>query len=180
MINGATMPSGVGGVSCWCLMHTDLISIEAVTAEQSFESFPSRNSSSRFLPRFEYQYPLLPLNHLELQQLPQLSLLIIDKISKMPNYLICILLLVLSVTTTSAQTLTDVSKCSSNDALTNINNTGCQISNLECICNDLGWLAKLLPQVQKDCSPADLASTLLPLSVLGRSFCFWLLRGVLT
>lgn len=90
----------------------------------------------------------------------------------MPNYLICILLLALSVTTTSAQTLTDVPECSSNDALTNINNTGCQISNLECICNDQGWLAKLLPQVQKDCSPADLASTLLPLSVLGRSFSF--------
>ncbi|MCJ1426688.1 hypothetical protein MMC29_004591 [Sticta canariensis] len=78
----------------------------------------------------------------------------------MPNHLICILLLVLFVTTTSAQTLTDVPECSYNDALTNINNTGCQISNLECICNDQGWLAKLLPQVQKDCSPADLAKTI--------------------
>lgn len=165
------MPSGVGWVSYWCLVHKDLSCIEAgVTAEQTFESFPSRNSSSRFLPLSWYQYSLPPLNHLELQQLPQLNLFIFDKPFKMPNNLICILLLVLSVTTTSAQTLTDGPECSSNDTLTNINNTGCQISNLECICNDQGWLAELLLQVQKDCSPADLASTLPPPSVLGLSF----------
>lgn len=78
----------------------------------------------------------------------------------MPHYLICLLLLALSITTTSAQTPTDVPKCAANAALTNIKDTGCQISDLRCICNDQDWLTKLLPQVQKDCSPADLAKTI--------------------
>lgn len=94
----------------------------------------------------------------------------------MPHYLICILLLALSITTTSAQTLTDVPKCSANDALTNIKDTGCQISDLKCICNDQDWLTKLLPQVQKDCSPADLASMLLPCLIIGHSFSLEWLR----
>lgn len=43
-------------------------------------------------------------------------------------------------------------------AFSSITSTGCQITEVECICKDQSFLSSLLPVVEKACSPADLQS----------------------
>lgn len=54
----------------------------------------------------------------------------------MPRCLILPLFLVRFISTISAQALTDVPQCSAKAALTNISQTGCEISDLICVCKD--------------------------------------------
>ena len=43
--------------------------------------------------------------------------------------------------------------------LSSISSTGCQITDVPCICKSQAWIASLTPTVKKDCDDADYQST---------------------
>ena len=49
-------------------------------------------------------------------------------------------------------------------AFSSISSTGCQLTDIDCICKDQSFITSLLPIVEKDCSPADLQSTFYPIT----------------
>ncbi|CAF9920573.1 MAG: hypothetical protein ALECFALPRED_001571 [Alectoria fallacina] len=59
-----------------------------------------------------------------------------------------------------AQSVSDVPQCAEKAALSSISSTGCQLTDIECICKDQSFISSLLPVVRNACSPADLQKTI--------------------
>ncbi|KAL8847273.1 MAG: hypothetical protein Q9198_011238 [Flavoplaca austrocitrina] len=66
------------------------------------------------------------------------------------------------LSSSAAQSLSDVPACASEAALSSFTNSGCPLTDAACICRNQGFLDSLLPVVQDQCSPEELQSTFFP------------------
>ncbi|KAK0516450.1 hypothetical protein JMJ35_001053 [Cladonia borealis] len=55
-----------------------------------------------------------------------------------------------------AQDLSGLPTCAQASAISSFTSTGCQITDLTCICDDSTFIESLAPAIEKDCSPADI------------------------
>ncbi|CAF9912943.1 MAG: hypothetical protein HETSPECPRED_001267 [Heterodermia speciosa] len=77
----------------------------------------------------------------------------------MPLILSTVFILLLKISCGRAQGISDLPECATQAAFSSLTSTGCQISDIGCICKDQSFISSLLPVVEKACSPADLQKT---------------------
>lgn len=124
-----------------------------LTKPFNFNSPSSNINHSCTLPYFPITYPCY------------LSLLIgnpwfaLMKSQRMRHYFISLLAFAFSVAAASPPSLSDILNCAVGSVVSSIGGSNCGLTDYKCICNNKGWLASLLPQIEKECSPEDLKST---------------------
>ncbi|KAL8785615.1 MAG: hypothetical protein Q9213_003269 [Squamulea squamosa] len=76
------------------------------------------------------------------------------------KYTNTVLSLLTLLSTSTAQSLSDVPACASQAALNSFTNSGCPLTDAACICKNPNYLSSLLPVVRAACSPEELQNGL--------------------